>query len=103
MSLKVDESTPIFILASLGTSLLLPENVRPFPKMLVASPLPVFFRAPIGASLSLPEQVCALPYSLVQGAFGFRIALGVVAVRSHLPAPTDMLSGCQGAKLGVGD
>ncbi|AET94856.1 hypothetical protein BYI23_D016490 (plasmid) [Burkholderia sp. YI23] len=102
LCLKVNESTPMFILTALRTSLLLPENVGPFPKMLITRPLPVFFRAPIRASVFLPEQVCALPHSLVQSAFRFRIALDVVAVRSHLTAAINMLPGFQGAKFSVG-
>jgi hypothetical protein len=63
--LEIDKPTPIFILSPFRTSLLLPKDVGPLPKMLIERAVPVLFREPFRAPVFLPEQVCALPNSLV--------------------------------------
>src|SRR5471032_1947225 len=102
LRLEVANPVPVVVGTPVRTSILNPEYMSPLPQMLLQRAMPVFLCASGRAPVLFPQKVGSLANALLKAQFRFRTARHVIAVGSHLAAPTDVDSGGKALEFCVG-
>jgi len=83
-------------------TLLLPQKVGTFAKMLAQSAMPVFFRSPVRIAVLFPQKVSTLANDFLQALLGSSQDVSIIPIRNGRSTPTDMHSSGQVLRIGIG-